>query len=173
MVNRIQEILNRYNLTAAKLADRLEVPRSTISHILTGRNKPSLEFIQKVLHYYPDINTDWLVKGEGSISGQQQDLFSSLENFSIDETNKQTMESNSEQKKNPPEISFEPPSSDELEKDEKLSEEKFVGNLPKISENQTVLNQKTDKQKSRKTIRIITFYADNTFDEFYPSGYSD
>ena len=67
MVNRIQQILEYYDLTPSRFADNLEVPRSTISHILSERNKPSLEFIQKVIDKYPDLSISWLVKGEGSM----------------------------------------------------------------------------------------------------------
>jgi transcriptional regulator with XRE-family HTH domain len=75
MVNRINEILKRYKLTAAKRAEQLEVPRSTISHILSERNKPSLEFIQKIINRYPEINIYWLLKGVGNFNAYEQYLW--------------------------------------------------------------------------------------------------
>ena len=49
------------NLSASAFADKIEVQRSSISHILSGRNKPSLEFIQKVLTAFPKVSSDWLL----------------------------------------------------------------------------------------------------------------
>lgn len=51
------------NLSAAAFADRVGVQRSSISHIMSGRNKPSLDFIQKTLKSFPRVNGDWLVTG--------------------------------------------------------------------------------------------------------------
>lgn len=81
MIERIKELLSDQELTAAAFADKLGVPRSTISHILSGRNKPSLEMVNKILDAFPDLRTEWLVRGEGLMytyhtSPRQGDLFS-------------------------------------------------------------------------------------------------
>jgi len=55
------------NINAGELANRLEVQRSNISHILNGRNKPSAAFIEKMLNVFPDLNARWLLTGEGSM----------------------------------------------------------------------------------------------------------
>ena len=59
------------NLTSALLADSIGVQRSSISHILSGRNKPSIDFIQKLLDKYPSIDSTWLITGNYSESGSQ------------------------------------------------------------------------------------------------------
>lgn len=64
MVNRILEILRRKNLTPSQFADEIGVQRSGISHLLSGRNKPSLDFVLKVLKRYPDITADYLLHGQ-------------------------------------------------------------------------------------------------------------
>ena len=51
------------NMTASSFADEIGVQRSSMSHILSGRNKPSLEFIQKVLIRFPKVSADWLIAG--------------------------------------------------------------------------------------------------------------
>jgi transcriptional regulator with XRE-family HTH domain len=68
MINRITLLLKHINLNAAQFADKIGVQRSSISHVLSGRNKPSLEFIQKVMTAYPEINSDWLISGKGNIN---------------------------------------------------------------------------------------------------------
>jgi len=55
-------------LSAATFADIIGVQRSSISHILSGRNKPSLDFILKLLHAYPSVSSEWLLKGIASKS---------------------------------------------------------------------------------------------------------
>src|SRR5690606_15634735 len=52
--------------SAAAFADKIGVQRSSISHILSGRNKPSLDFILKILAAYPDVELYWLLNGKGS-----------------------------------------------------------------------------------------------------------
>lgn len=65
MNNRIALVLKAKNISPTVLADDLGVQRSGISHILNGRNKPSLEFIQKLIKLYPDISIQWILFGEG------------------------------------------------------------------------------------------------------------
>ena len=62
---RLKIILNYYELSASSLADKIEVQRSSISHILSGRNKPSLEFVMKILKMFPEVELYWLLNGTG------------------------------------------------------------------------------------------------------------
>ncbi|MFT5738346.1 MAG: transcriptional regulator with XRE-family HTH domain [Maribacter sp.] len=62
---RIAQILKHYELSASSFADSIQVQRSSISHLLKGRNKPSLEFVTKLVHAYPEVNLYWLLYGEG------------------------------------------------------------------------------------------------------------
>jgi transcriptional regulator with XRE-family HTH domain len=62
-IKRFKEILEDNNYTASALADELEIQRSSISHLLSGRNKPSLDFILKLLKKFPEINMYWLLNG--------------------------------------------------------------------------------------------------------------
>lgn len=67
MKERIEELINKEQLTPSKLADLVGVQRSSISHILSGRNKPSLDFVQKILLQFKNINSDWLLFGKGEM----------------------------------------------------------------------------------------------------------
>jgi Helix-turn-helix. len=53
-------------MSASAFAEKVGVQPSSISHILSGRNKPSLEFIQKVLIQFPKVNADWLISGKNN-----------------------------------------------------------------------------------------------------------
>ncbi len=65
IIKRLERILEFYGLSAAAFADKIQVQRSSISHLLTGRNKPSLEFILKVTSTFPEVDLYWLLEGKG------------------------------------------------------------------------------------------------------------
>ncbi|MDL1913155.1 MAG: helix-turn-helix transcriptional regulator [Bergeyella sp.] len=64
---RIQKLMAHYALNATEFADEIEVQRSSVSHITSGRNKPSLDFIMKIKERFPEIEWDWLIKGQGQM----------------------------------------------------------------------------------------------------------
>jgi len=74
MIERILEILKIKNLSPAQFADLIGVQRSSISHLISGRNKPSLEFIQRILKTFPDINTEWMLSGKGPVMSGENNL---------------------------------------------------------------------------------------------------
>ena len=70
-IARIQKIMNYYSLTASALADQLGVLRSSISHLLSERNKPSLDFVLKIVNKYPEIDLYWLLYGKGTFPTEE------------------------------------------------------------------------------------------------------
>ena len=67
MTDRILSIIKYFNFSHSDFAEEIGVQRSSISHLISGRNKPSLEFIQKILARFPEINTDWILTGNGDM----------------------------------------------------------------------------------------------------------
>jgi transcriptional regulator with XRE-family HTH domain len=63
---RLQEILQYYGLSATAFSEAIDFNRSTISHLLSGRNRPSLEFVMKVLQQFPEVELYWLLNGTGA-----------------------------------------------------------------------------------------------------------
>ena len=66
IVSRIEEVRKNHQLTAASFATKIGVQRSAISHILSGRNKPSLEFLMKIHDSFDEVNLEWLILGKPS-----------------------------------------------------------------------------------------------------------
>ncbi|MEM6517480.1 MAG: helix-turn-helix domain-containing protein [Bacteroidota bacterium] len=64
-IARLQKVIEFYDETASSFAEKIGVQRSSISHILSGRNKPSLDFVLKILSAYPDVELYWLLNGKG------------------------------------------------------------------------------------------------------------
>lgn len=62
--NRLLEILEKKSLSASQFAEKIGVQRSSVSHILSGRNKPSLDFIIKINSVFNDISLEWLINGK-------------------------------------------------------------------------------------------------------------
>lgn len=60
---RLQMVIKMHNLTNSSFADKIGVQRSSISHVLSGRNKPSVDFLQKILTTFPKVDANWLVNG--------------------------------------------------------------------------------------------------------------
>lgn len=87
---RLQQVMDYYGLNAAAFADSLEIQRSGISHLLSERNKPSLDFILKLIEKFPEVDMYWITQGKGSFprkedkelasakKTQQPDLFSDI-----------------------------------------------------------------------------------------------
>jgi transcriptional regulator with XRE-family HTH domain len=67
MITRIRELLETRQLTPTQFADLIGVGRPVISHILSERNKPSLEVVQKIIGAFPDVSLPWLLTGTGSM----------------------------------------------------------------------------------------------------------
>ena len=68
MKDRIAHIIRAKNLTAAEFAVRLGIQPSNVSHLLSGRNNPSLDFVKKLKETFPEYNLDWLILGIGPMT---------------------------------------------------------------------------------------------------------
>lgn len=66
---RLQTLLDHYELSATAFAEEVGVQRSSISHLLSGRNNPSLDFVLKVVQRFPEVNLYWFLNGKGSFPG--------------------------------------------------------------------------------------------------------
>lgn len=69
---RLHTIMEYHDLSAASFADKIDVGRSSISHLLSGRNKPSLDFVMKIINAFPDVELYWLLNGKGSFPMKEQ-----------------------------------------------------------------------------------------------------
>lgn len=81
MKDRIQQIMQKEGLTNAEFAEKIGVSTSSLSHIFSGRNNPSLDVVMRIHKACPYVNLDWLLYGEGQMETRKQavtgiDLFS-------------------------------------------------------------------------------------------------
>lgn len=144
MKDRIIQFLSENNLTSTKFADKIGVQRSSISHILSGRNKPSFDFIEKMLVAYPDLNAQWLITGKGNMFANQPSLFNKTE-----ETNKENS--------TPRELNIQNSADQSTERPQSAEENEINSKkLPEI------------RQNSSSIERVIVFYTNGSFKEYKP-----
>lgn len=72
-IKRLEKMLEYYTLTASSFADKIGVQRSSMSHLLSGRNKPSLDFIMKISEIFPEVDLYWILNGKGDFPKTEND----------------------------------------------------------------------------------------------------
>jgi len=146
MKDRLLLFLNRENISATTLADEIGVQRSSISHILSGRNNPSYDFIYKLITKYESINAEWLVTGNGDMYKKEQQSEAQRTEEGIHSEN---------EKINIKDIS---------EENNSINSEKKSG----VSESgeKSEISEVTNVNKIEK---IVYFYKNGTFKEYNPS----
>lgn len=89
----LKVLLEYYELSASSFADKVGVQRSSISHLLSGRNKPSLDFVLKVLKEFPKVTWEWILYDKGSFpkndnkkDNETPTLFSGIEEQKVEST---------------------------------------------------------------------------------------
>ena len=155
MKDRIKEIIKYTGLNSASFAEELGIQKSSISHIVNGRNNPSVDFIMKLTNRYPEINSRWLISGEGEmISGENKTASSSA--FSSDSGDLFSGNYNIHKTV----VSSKPQKVDTIITDTQKSNNKgFLSNISsdKVSENSS---------KEKIIEKVLIFYTDGTFKEF-------
>ena len=70
--DRLKHLMDYYQLSASAFADKIQVQRSSISHLLSGRNKPSLDFVLRVIKEFDEVELYWLLNGKGTFPAEIQ-----------------------------------------------------------------------------------------------------
>jgi len=159
MIDRIKQLMNSKHLSPAQLAERLDINRSNLTHLFSGRNQPSLDLVKKILHAFPEISTDWLIMGVGEMKKTdtvenesvkpsnipaELDLFSSLPSIEKTFVNESGIV---RRKKNVSSSTFQ------------------ESNNPVIDSNG---DKKINSHDVKNVEKIIFFYNDKTFEVYCP-----
>lgn len=141
MIERITSIMDREGMTPSKFAETIGIQRSAMSHLTSGRNKPSLDVLMKILEQFTYINAEWLLFGKGSMIKQEgtiePDLF----------TNE----------------AFFPGNVTTVPENRRENALKTPQNTVKHPVIESFIPQ---ENASKKIAKIMVFYTDNTFDTF-------
>ncbi len=151
-IKRLEIILEYYSLNASAFADKIGVQRSSLSHLLSGRNKPSLDFILKILDVFPDVDLYWILNGKGSFPKNN-------ENEILQETN--------QERDNKP-VAPSPISSPLISEDLFSKENEMKKEDVENRKNEEIKNVANDSL-SGEVEKIVFFYKNGTFKEFKPN----
>ena len=165
MKERLRRFMKAENLNSTSLAQNLNIQASGISHILSGRNKPSYDFVTKLLTNFPNLNPDWLLLGKGPMHRDEIRV----------KTPKNTVESGElfgEESQPTAELSslpFSAESSDSsvaVQASPKNSETMadFISDMPvqfSAPQNPTIRHSNIE--------RVMIFYTDGSFDTYAPA----
>ena len=165
---RISKVISYSELSSSEFADEIDVQRSNISHITSGRNKPSLDFLIKIKERFPELQWEWLITGEGEMIKSPEmeptpitqkptplpDLFSLIadENFGITEKEDKVTISV------PPESNISP----QVPVHEKIADSQRLAPQELKTETQTPENE------VNKIKRIVWFFENGKFESFEP-----
>ncbi|NOY49002.1 MAG: helix-turn-helix transcriptional regulator [Chlorobi bacterium] len=154
MIQRIKSFIENQNLSSSGFANEIGVQRSSVSHILSGRNKPSLDFILKFKEHYPDLNFEWLLTGKGGMFVQKEkvagtDKPGGKRKAAVKETGENELSLFADEQRPFSETKQTSPDMPGVVKDEEMA---YYG--------------KTNVSKKIK--KIILLYQDNSFEEFKP-----
>jgi DNA-binding XRE family transcriptional regulator len=174
---RISKVIEYSNLTPSEFADEIDVQRSSISHITSGRNKPSLEFIIKIKSSFPEILWDWLVTGEGKmLKSDLPEMEEAPEEKIEEETTKPTslpdlftMMNNDEDfgTEEPEIITPKPSLGESFIPHQSTVQEKISDSQRLENSHQQNINQIAGNQQG-KIKRIVIFYENGKFESFEP-----
>ena len=169
--SRVQKIINYSELSSSEVADEIGVQRSNISHVLSGRNKPSLDFLMKIKDRFPEIQWEWLIEGKGAMIFSDEETASTPSTYLLEESKinddepiitglfsipSQEMDENTKQEEEKSEIS------------EPIQYNNIVENTPEISENKSIPETEAPSEKGNNIKKIVFFYKNGKFEVFEP-----
>lgn len=150
-IKRLEIILDYYSLNASSFADKIGVQRSSLSHLLSGRNKPSLDFILKILEVFPDVDLYWILNGKGTFPKNSEQFDKTVNN--VEQVVKHNIPT---------------PTSAEIIPENLFSEIKIPNPIPAL-ETKKIENQNSAKESDSTEIdKIVIFYKNGTFKSYVP-----
>jgi transcriptional regulator with XRE-family HTH domain len=178
MKERILLLIKAKNFTAAQFADEIGVQKSGVSHILSGRNNPSLDFVQKILTRFPELSSEWLIFGRGPMMLNDIPATFTLPPVIVPANTSDKFPDLFSQEIIPVEVPVktrpvaESPESTTVQKDLEILPDlqTKVHDIQPDTENNKELASGLPDAGSKKIQKIIILYTDRSFAEYYPES---
>lgn len=154
---RIDKVMQIEGMNSAVFATAIGIQGSTLSHILNGRNNPSLSVLQSILNRFPNISSDWLIMGQGPVerSAKQSQTPTLFDSFDESTSKSDTLEHKYVEKSEPLPESIQQRTVNKTESPiNSVPEQSHAPFIPQVEPN------------SKAVRKIIVYYTDNTFQEF-------
>lgn len=161
--DKIKQILIDKNLTPSYFADEIGVQRSSISHILSGRNRPSFDIIQKIIRRFPELGYEWIMEEDTQSHNQSRPA-----NYGARNAVSPTMIDPRERQSASPSGSYAAPSAGGRSQRTEIAPatQQLVSAFPEAP---VTTDQPTMVSVEKKVERILIFYTDGSFREYSPS----
>lgn len=168
MKERLIQLLDLEQLSPSKFADIIGVQRSSISHVLSGRNKPSFDFLQKTLKAFPGLNASWLMLGEGTMYEQMgRKVSGNL--FDTQETDEMPAQDDISESDGPGARI----SSSEAPVQASAEQEPVPEGIDNLDDNTKESLGKPEKSATstdnKRIVQVMVIYEDDTFKTFMPA----
>ncbi len=169
---RIVTIISTKNMTNAEFADAIGVQPSNISHVMSGRNKPSLDLVMKILKRFPELRSEWLISGKGSMT-KEFNLFGFEEEAGSKKTRRATAVETDKATRGELVAKISQASAAKSAENEPQAAQKEEDEVVKAGgQKNEEPAQKSDPHKNtgKPIEKIVVFYADRSFREYIPEG---
>lgn len=168
---RIEFIISAYGLSSSQFAEKTAIPRASVSHILSGRNKPSLEVLQKVAAAFPDVDVNWLMLGVGNAPSLMIPVHNEVNSVSSDAmlfselNNDVTVVTEPVLPSKPMEVAH-----NVREDVVKPVRSRAVKSTPiaEVRTNRKQMSQRANTENGRYIKEVRVFYSDGTYEILYP-----
>lgn len=162
--DKIDKVMQEFNMNSAQFATEIGIQGSTLSHILNGRNRPSLDVLKKIMNRFTSINPEWLILDKEPMFRQEKNSQAPTLFDSLDESAKQS------DSYEPKTLQKTPSSSVVIQKENVNVNNGSTNNTNNnTSKNdETQLSNNSIPVVSKSPVKIIVYYDDNTFQEFHP-----
>jgi transcriptional regulator with XRE-family HTH domain len=151
-IKRLEILLDYYSLSASVFADKIGVQRSSLSHLLSGRNKPSLDFILKIIEVFPDVDLYWILNGKGTFPKSEVKMETNIET----PTPLNTIGITENKIEEVPNLF-----SGKIEAPKNAMDENFLNNFSNTQISPSLKNES-------EIDRIVVFYKNGTFKNYVP-----
>ena len=168
--DKIKQILIEKNLTPSYFADEIGVQRSSISHILSGRNRPSFDIIQKIIRRFPELGYEWIMEEENQVGGNDRQMASSGANYGNRGVGRPAQNRPDQFNTVQGGISYaNPPQSVATGIRSQRNEIPPQTMAPQADDTQASEPVTANPSGEKKVERILIFYTDGSFREFTPT----
>lgn len=170
MQSKIKELMEREGLSTSRFAELLGIQPSGVSHIVSGRNKPSFELLQRILRRFPKVNPDWLLLDSEQIYRSTEESTPSLEHDNHEPKRVEVVDTM--QSAPMLDLFVEPTTVGGCESAVIPSPAEVVNSnaghsaLPKVEKQPVPSNQ----EQGVTVERVVIFYSDGTFSAYQPKG---
>ena len=152
--NRIIEFIGHLKISMSQFAENIDIPRSSLSHLQSGRNKPSLDLVLKISAYYPELSMDWLLYGKGTMLNIDQSESTPSPAPALLESATVVQEELV--------LDLEPKKEDSQPEIVEKPSDSVIETKPQLSARKT--------KNTIETEQIVIFYADGTYKSYSPKN---